>query len=186
MPKTLWRRWALLTVTLLGVLSWHSGDADSATAERSFAGKGWARFDFAGDSIHLKFIADYVRGAKGYAESQARRPWRVLDLQVAYHDLNDDGVAEMLLSYAEATSYHCGTGGCDTIVFQFRDGQWREIGEGFMFAPWVSDEKVGGYRTLFTTQGPGLRWNGKAYRGFCTDRLPAEIAKSEPIDCERG
>ena len=185
-PRGLWRRLALPVLMLLGGLSGSSGSADSATAERPFSGKGWAQFDFAGDSIHFKFIADYVRGSKGYAESQARRPWRVLDLQVAYHDLNDDGRPEMLLSYAEATTYHCGTGGCDMIVFQFRDGQWREIGEGFMFAPWVSDEKVGGYRVLFTPQGAGLRWNGKAYQGFCTETLPAEIRTADRVTCNRG
>ena len=55
-----------------------------------------------------------------------------------------------------------------------------------MFAPWVSDEKVGGYRVLFTPQGAGLRWNGKAYQGFCTETLPAEIRTADRVTCNRG
>lgn len=175
-------------MALFGIILSGSGAAiDRADAQAPISSNGRLEFYFVGDiPLHLTFLADYVRRSAGYAESQVRRQWRVLDLQVAYKDLNDDGVAEMVLSYAEVSSYYCGTGGCDLIVFQWRDGRWQEIGEGFMFAPWVSDEKVGGYRTLFTSKGPGLRWDGERYRDFCTENAPPEIRTDEPARCERG
>jgi hypothetical protein len=33
-----------------------------------------------------------------------------------------------------------------------------------MFASWVSDEEVGGYRTFFTSEGPDLYWDGARHR----------------------
>ncbi len=186
MLKRIWRGIALPLWLALVVLSWGSAPAAGADPARPFSGTGWAQFDFAGDSIHFAFIADFARRWPGYAESQARRRWRTLDLQVAYHDLNDDGSPEMLLAYAEVSSYYCGTGGCDLIVFQWRDGRWQTSGDGFMFAPWVSEEKVDGYRTLFTSRGQGLRWDGSRYRDFCSVTVPAAIQTGDRITCDRG
>lgn len=129
-------------------------------------------------------ITRYVTQMPNYEDAKDLTGVRIDDVRVAKHDLNDDGVPELIL-YLEMSSYYCGSGGCDTVILQkTTDGQWREIGGMFGTGLWVSDEKVGGYRTIYSYKGIFLRWKGDSYGQGCTTNLAPEVLLPErPPEC---
>lgn len=151
-------------------------------------GKGWVEFRLLPESPDREFIRNFVEQSEDYRVSQSldRLPWDINELRVGYHDFNDDGTPEMILSFAEVSSHYCGTGGCDMYFFQMRSGKWQKMFVDSMFSIWVSDEKIMGYRTLYTQRGTRMYWNGRGYSSECIETLPIEIRPEHEIYCENG
>lgn len=133
------------------------------------SGSGWVGFMPLPESPDYAFIRQYLENDEDYQSSQAppSTPWPIDELSVGYWDLNDDGVEEMFLSFAEVSSFYCGTGGCSMTIFEKRDGNWQVIIESSGFHVWVSDEK----RDFWI--------NGKKYEGY---RRTYSRNVCEPID----
>ncbi len=85
------------------------------------------------------------------------------ELEVGFHDVNDDGNREMFVQIMD--TWVCGTSGCETLVFEVLNGSWKLIGAIQLHAVEISDEKLSGYRTLYSWP-LGARWNGEAYIRF--------------------
>lgn len=134
-----------------------------------------------GDVEYVKFaesgeaesLTRYIVQREEYPDARELTGARIEDVLVAKHDLNDDGVPELIL-YLEMSSYYCGSGGCSIVILQKVGDAWREIGGLFGSGLWVSDEKVGGYRTIYSYRGTFLRWKGEGYGTGCTTDLPPE------------
>lgn len=183
MKKSSWFILACLT-SLFGMTVAIAADSDRLVGR----GKGWIEFRLLPESPDREFIRGFVEQSEDYIISQGpdSRPWDINDLRVGYHDLNDDGLPEMMLSYAEVSSHYCGTGGCDMYFFQMQGGQWQKMTVGSMFSIWVSDEIIMGYRTLYTQRGTRMYWNGRNYSSECIELLPVEIRPEHEIYCENG
>lgn len=129
------------------------------------------------------FIRQWVLQMEGFPDSQCCAPWNVEEMEVVYFDVNDDGIDEMML-YFEVASYFCGNGGCWTFFFQKKDGQWREIGRGFLMSGASrGTEIIQGYRTLYSSSGIGMRWTGEKYEEACVGYPPEWNADPESCSC---
>lgn len=184
--------WSLIVrlVVLSGLAA--CGMGTTATSSLEFeTGKGWLEFFPLPESPDAAFLRNYVESDEGYEEAQQWTvgPWSADDMHVAYHDLNDDGVPEMFL-FLDVSTWYCGSAGCQMAFFQKRDGIWREIGGSHAVSFWVSDEKVRGYRTIYSSRGNVMRWESVDYGDMsCTETLPADMLArmSEPlIQCVDG
>ena len=89
-------------------------------------------------------------------------------VEVGFYDVNDDGEAE-LFARIGGTGWTCGTSGCMTFIFEQKSGVWSFIGEMMVNSLSVSDEKIKGYRTLYSWP-VGARWGGEEYWAF--DQAP--------------
>lgn len=177
-------RLAILTffLVLLGLSPAMAGGVDE---QRS--GKGWVQFHPIATSPDYAFLRSFAETREDYEQSkeQLTWAWEIDDLLVGYWDLNDDGVEEMFLSYKNTqTSYFCGNSTCPVYFFEKRGGQWHEI----PFGPrgdFVSDEKIGGHRTLYDFDGFRYRWSGTEYIGDCPEDAPADISDDLTSTCFR-
>lgn len=180
MPKASFLLWLLIFML--------SPNAISAGGDLVNAGKGEVQFGSFADSPDQTFIRGYVAGDEYFAESQRDFAWKIEDLHVGYHDLNDDGVRELFVSYTDVSAFHCGTGGCEQLIFERRDGRWELLLNGIFFGVWVSDEVVKGYRTFYTGQGlvstTKWEWDGTEYRDSCVESMPAETGSNVKTRCD--
>lgn len=176
------------TFLLLWLIVLLAPSAGSAGGARVNAGKGEVQFGAFADSLDRAFISDYVEHEEFYADSQRDFPWKIEDLHVGYHDLNDDGVPELFVSYTDVSASHCGTGGCEQLIFEMRDGRWELLLSSISFGFWISDEIVKGYRTFYTSHGlvstTKWEWDGTEYRYSCVENMPAETGSNVKTRCD--
>jgi hypothetical protein len=189
MPKlqALWLFALILLAPMAGMSA--SDGADSLSGEGqaySLSGKGWVTFRRAAESPDLPFVRDYVENMEFYEEAQEWGNWNIPDLLVGYHDLNDDGVPEMLLWF-DVSGFFCGNSHCDLYIFQLQNGQWRKVVLASQNGVWLNDDKVQGWHTLYSSgSGAFLQWNGTSYSSYCTETPPAEIRLQGKIVCPTG
>jgi hypothetical protein len=151
------------------------------------SGKGWVEFRPIPAGPDYAFLRNFAQTQEDYELSKkiGPEPWGVDELKVGYWDLNDDGVEEMFLSYAEISVYHCGGFGCSTYSFQKQGDRWLEIAQFNSFGFFVSDEKVNGYRTLYNHEGARARWSGATYFWDCPEDAPADVRDDLTSTCFR-
>jgi hypothetical protein len=138
-------------------------------------------------------IVDVYLEEWGTSEAEKWEKVRNYGLEVGYYDLNDDGVPEMFL-FLEISG-HCGSAGCETIVFEWKDGGWRRLTGIFAYSlmgdnlpreqhgPFivVTDERFGGYRT-FHNDEYAVEWDDGSYGGlYCLSRR-CEEERNDEID----
>lgn len=150
------------------------------------SGRGWLDVVPFERSVHQALIRGLIE-ADDYDRKHIVSDADFERLEIAVRDLNDDGMAEVII-YFGVTAY-CGTVGCDMGIYQKINGSWRRIGFGTGYVVWVSDQKVLGYRTLYS-QGPDIwRWDGNQYGGRCElpppdEQLPPEVRGFVGKNCE--
>jgi hypothetical protein len=82
------------------------------------------------------------------------------DVAIAREDLDDDGVAEVIL--IGNSSMWCGSGGCAAWVFRRRDDAWQQIFGHYVFEGLaITREKVGAYRALAVVDDDGRIVSGE-------------------------
>lgn len=151
------------------------------------SGKGWVEFHPIPTSPDYAFLRNFAQTQEDYEQSLeiGPWPWDVDELNVGYWDVNDDGVEEMFLSYAEVSFAHCGNGGCIFYLFGKRDAQWYLMADFHQFAMFVSDERMNGYRTLYSERGSRFRWDGTEYIGDCPGDAPPDVRDDLTSTCFR-
>lgn len=172
----------LLVLAFSFVLTAYGALAGGADIEQR-SGEGWISFHLIPTSPDYAFLRRFIENMDDHDQSMEYSPWTIDELKVGYYDLNDDGVEEMFLYFADAASFYCGSGGCSMILFQRRDGEWHKFEEFQNSGMWVSGEKIGGYHTLYDGRGVRLRWNGREYRGECLESVPAEVSNDPTPRC---
>lgn len=144
----------------------------------------WRQDETFAKSPDQAFIRQWALEIEDFPDAQCCAPWDVEDIVVLYFDVNDDGIDEMMLHF-EVASYFCGSGGCWTFFFQKKDGQWHGIGKGFFITGATPDgpEIIQGYRTLYSSNGMGMRWTGEQYEQACVGYPPEWNADPEGCTC---
>jgi hypothetical protein len=167
-------RFAALTfLFFLGLFPALAGGLDE---QRS--GKGWIAFHPLPTSPDYAFLRNFIESDE--INREAVETWGHIDeMVVAYWDLNDDGIEEMFFKFTKATvEIFCSNDGddnCFGFLFEKRGAQWHLIQDFMEPRIFVSDEKVKGYRNLYSVDGARYRWTGTEYDSKCPTEVPSEI-----------
>ena len=162
----------VLVTLMLGLAAPVEADDPVTFAEGNLFGDDWEQFTVYLEAQH-PLIVNEVSEEQGLNREAALEFIRKYDMYVGRFDINGDGVEELFVTIFHG--YVCGTAGCETVVFERKQGAWHAltslsavIAFGLPML-YVSDEAIGGYRTLYSDYD-GLRWNGKEYASFCVRR----------------
>lgn len=119
-----------------------------------------------------------VRQTGAAYEDEHRDParmarWDAERSQIAYADLNGDGLNELLIFVADRD--RCGTGGCDLLVLTHRTGGWVTVASTTVsrLPVYRLDSESNGWADLGVTVGGGGVRGGVARLRFDGTRYPS-------------
>ncbi|GAB5388582.1 MAG: hypothetical protein Alpg2KO_15500 [Alphaproteobacteria bacterium] len=83
------------------------------------------------------------------------------NLGVATIDINAYGATEVVARLESIDT--CGSGGCQTHVYQYTSAGWAEIFNAWVQSVAVAESETGGYKDLVINGNRIWRWNGTSY-----------------------